>query len=106
MGSHGYRRLQRWKSVFVDAFVGLGVYGNIYVKELGQEGHEGPTRVGARPPSLWPPRGSSDFISKSLGCLLVQEKSSQRFYFVWTLFGIPSLRSSKTRKKTETGTGL
>ena len=29
MGSHGYRRLRRWKSVFVDASGGLGIYGNI-----------------------------------------------------------------------------
>ena len=29
MGSHGYRRLRRWKSVFVDASIGLGIYGNI-----------------------------------------------------------------------------
>ena len=83
MGSHRYRRLRRWKSVIVDASSGLGIYGNIQAKELGQEVHERPTRVGARPPSLWPPRGSSVFISKSPGCLLVQEKSSRRFYSVW-----------------------
>ena len=29
MGSHGNRRLQRWKSVFMDAFGGLGIYVNI-----------------------------------------------------------------------------
>ena len=52
----------------------------------------------ACPPSLWPPRGSSDFVSKSPGSLLVQEKSSQRFYSVWTRFRIPFLRNSKTRK--------
>src|SRR3989337_3750486 len=59
----------------------------------------------ARPPSLWPPRGSSDFISNSPGCLLVQEKSSQRFHSVWTPFGIPFLRNSKTRKKQELALG-
>ena len=105
MGSHGYRRLQWWKSVFLDASGGLGIYGNLLAKELGQEGHGGPTRVGARPPSLWPPRGSSDFISKSPGCLLVQEKSSRRFYSVWTPFGIPFLRNSNTRKKQEMALG-
>ena len=47
----------------------------------------------ARPPSLWPPHGSSDLISKSTGCLLVQEKSSRKFYSVWTPFDIPFLRS-------------
>ena len=29
MGSHGYRRLRRWKSVFVDASEGFGIYVNI-----------------------------------------------------------------------------
>ena len=29
MGSHGYRRLQWWKSVFMDVFGGLGIYVNI-----------------------------------------------------------------------------
>ena len=50
------------------------------------------------------PRGISDFNSKSYGLLSVQEISSQRFHSVWTPFGIPFLRNSKTRKKTETGT--
>ena len=49
MGSHGYRRLRRWKSVFVDASGSLGIFGNIQAKELGQEGHGGPTRVGGTP---------------------------------------------------------
>ena len=55
MGSHGYRRLRRWKSVFMDAYGGLGIYGNIYAKELGQEVHERSTRVGARPTPLGTP---------------------------------------------------
>ena len=29
MGSHGNRRLRRWKSVFVDSSGGLGIYVNI-----------------------------------------------------------------------------
>ena len=45
----GTKGLQRWKSVFVDASGGLGIFGNIWAKELGEEVHEGPTRVGARP---------------------------------------------------------
>ena len=87
-------------------------YKSIYGQKNQVRRVKGPTRVGARPtpwarpPSLWPPRGSSDFISKSPGCLLVQEKSSRRFHSVWTRFGIPFLRNSKTREKTETGTGL
>ena len=95
MGSHGYRRLRWQKSVFVDACGGLWIYGNIQAKELGQES----------PPSLWPPRGSSDFICKSPGCLLVQEKSPRRFYSVWTTFDIPFLRNSKTRKKQKLALG-
>ena len=55
MGSHGYRRLRRWNQVFVDASVGLGIYEYIQVKELGQEVHEGPTRVGACPTPLGVP---------------------------------------------------
>ena len=71
------------------------------MKELGQEVHTGPTRVGARHPSLWPPRGSSDFISMSPGCLLVQEKSFfRRFHSVWTPFDIPFLRNTEIGKKT------
>ena len=101
MGSHGYRRLRRRKSVFVDAPIGLG----IQAKEIGRWSHVGPTGAGARPPSLWMPRGSSDFISKSPGCLLVQEKSSRRFHSVWAPFGIPFLQNSKLGKKIETSIG-
>ena len=43
----------------------------------------------AWPEGLWAPRESSDPLPKSFGCLLVQEKSSQKFYFVWTPFDIP-----------------
>ena len=107
MGSHGYKRLRRRKSVFVDASVGLGIYGNIQAKKLGQGVHEGPTRVGAcptpraRPLSLWLPRGSSDFISKSPGCLLVQEKSSRRFYYIWYSFS--TKLKNKEKKESDTG---
>ena len=44
MGSHGNRRLRRCTSVFVDAFEGLGIFANISEEDLGQGGHEGPTR--------------------------------------------------------------
>ena len=98
MGSHRYRRLRWWKSVFVALFDGFGIYDNIQAGEIGRCSHEGPTRVeGApyppweRPPSLWPPRGFPDVYSKSSGCLLVQEKSSQKFHSVWTQFDIPFL---------------
>ena len=59
----------------------------------------------ARPPASQPSRCVSDFHSKSPGCLLVQEKSLRRFYSVWTPFGIPFLRNSKTRKKQELAVG-
>ena len=52
----------------------------------------------ARPPPLWPPRGSSDLHSKFLGCLLVQEKSSRKFYSVWTPFGIRFCETQKQAK--------
>src|SRR5215216_6217715 len=35
------------------------------------------------------PRDSSDFISKSFWFLPVQEKSSRKFYSIWTPFDIP-----------------
>ena len=75
------------------------------MKELGWWSYEEPTRVGARPPTSWPPRGVLDFNSKSFGLLSVQERSSRRFHSVWTPFGIPFLRNSKIGKKPEIGTG-
>ena len=111
MGSHGYRRLRRWKSVFLDASGGLGIYVNIQEAELGQGGSRVAHKVGAhptpwaRPPPLCLHRGSSDLHSKSPRCLLVQEKSSRKFYSVWTPFGIPFLRNSKTRKKQKLALG-
>ena len=80
-------------------------YKNIYIGERSRSvelrgSHEGggtPTPW-ARPLVSWPPRCLSDFISKSSGLLLVQERSSRKFYSVWTPFGIPFLRNSKTRK--------
>ena len=105
MGSHGNKRLRQWKSVSLDASGGLGIFSNIQEEDLGQGVYEGPTRSGggalppwARPPPLWPPRGSSDLHSKSSGCLLVQNKSSRCLIFLFC----------KTQKqgKTETDTGL
>ena len=45
----------------------------------------------ARPDGLWSPRDSPAFNSKFAGYLLVQEKSSRKFYSVWTPFDIPFL---------------
>ena len=113
MGSHRYIRLRRWKSVFVDASGGLGDIWE-YIGERIRPGgsrraHKGGGRAlpcWAHPSSLWPPRGSSDSISKSLGCLLVQEKSSRRFYSIWTSFGSTFPRNSKTGKKQQFALGL
>ena len=60
--------------------------------------------LGARPGPLPPPRDSSDLVSKSYVCLLVQEKSWQSFI----PFDIPFLRNSKIRKKQKLtlGSGL
>ena len=50
MGSHGYRKLWRWKSGFVAPWM-LAV-----AKEVGRWSYEGPTRVAARlPPWARPP---------------------------------------------------
>ena len=45
----------------------------------------------ARPPASWPPRGVSDFDSKSSGLLSVQERSSRRLFCldsVWYSFSV------------------
>ena len=93
MGSHGYRRLRQWKSGFVaplDGFWGIRVYIGGRSRSGGLRGAH---KVGghALPPwarlaPYWPPRGSSELHSKSPGCLLVQEKSSRKFYSVWYSF--------------------
>ena len=46
MGSHGYRRLRRWKQGFVVFLDVSGVYGYIQEEEVGRWSCEGPTRVG------------------------------------------------------------
>ena len=59
MGSHGYRRLRRWKSGFVallDVFR-VQEYIYIYAKEVRRWSHEGGGRAqgGRRAPASWPP---------------------------------------------------
>ena len=66
--------------------------------------HEGGAR--AYPPRrALLPRGVLHFNSKSSGLLSVQERSSRRFHSIWTLFGIPFLQNSKTRKKQKLALG-
>ena len=71
-------------------------YLSIYIGERSRSGgHQGAHMVGecalppwARPQPLWSPRGSSDLHSKSPGCLMIQEKSSRKFYSVWYSFSV------------------
>ena len=86
----GGRKVFSWMPLMVWEY--LGIYRpKIRVRDLrgGHKPRSAPPRV--RPYGLSSPRGSSDFISKSRRCLLVQEKSSRKFYSVWTPFDIPFL---------------
>ena len=77
----------------------LGEYLGIYrPKNRIRRSVMGPQARGARPGGLSPPGRSLDLISKSGMFILVQEKSSRRFYSFWTPFDIPYLQYSKTRK--------
>ena len=108
----GYRGLRRrnFRSIlFLDGF---RVYGYILAKEVGQGGHEGPTRgegtprgVGA-PPASWPPCLFLDVHSKSCGSRLFQKSCSRRFHSVWTPFDIPFLRNTEIGKKQQFALGL
>ena len=96
MGSHWNRRLRRWKSVFVDASGGLGIYVNIQAKELGQAtqgGHKGwgtrPTPMGA--PSIlvaasWLFRLDLQVSGVSSGPRKIIAKVSFRLDSVWYSF--------------------
>ena len=95
-----------WMPILVWGYVGI-----YRQKNQARRCTRGPQGWGARPtplacpPPLWPPRGFPDLHSKSSGCLLVQEKSSIKFHSLWTPFGIPFLRNSKTRKKQDLALG-
>ena len=58
-----------------------------------------------RGPASWLARLFLDAHSKSPGSCLLRKSRSRRFHSVWTPFDIPFLRNTKTRRKTETGTG-
>ena len=81
-------------------FLVLGEYLGIYRPKnrvrRATVGPQAPPR--ARPCGLSPHGKTPAFMSKSGRFLLVQEKSFQRFYSVWTPFNIPYLQYSKTRK--------
>ena len=58
MGSHGYRRLRSWESVFVAPMDVFGIYGNIceYVGGRSRSGgHQGAHKVGGAPYPLGAP---------------------------------------------------
>ena len=90
MGSHGYRRLWQWKSVFVDAPIGLGIYGNIWAKELGQEVHEGPQGWGRALPHgrALHPRGRLAASPTSSPSLLVCFSSKKDHHESFIPFGL------------------
>ena len=112
IGSHGNRGF-RWRKskVFSWLFLVSREYLGIYrPKNRVRRVVVGPQAKGvppprARPGGLWRHGRSPAFISKSAGFLLVQEKSFQRFYSVWTPFNIPYLQYSKTRKKQKLALG-
>ena len=105
MGSHGYRRLRRWKSGFLAPPDVLG-YKSIYRRKKYVGGAPwGPRGWGARlppwahPPTSWLPPRVPDFNSKSSGLHLFQERSSRRFHSIWIPFGIPFLQNTEIGKK-------
>ena len=61
-------------------------------------GDRGAPRGWAHPPVSWPPRKLLDLHSKFSRSRSFQKSRSRKFYSVWTPFGIPFLRNSKTRK--------
>ena len=99
MGSHGYRRLRRWKVVLWLSLMFLG-YKSIYRRKKYVGGAPwGPRGWGARPPSSLSPCRVPDFNSKSSGLLSFQERSSRRFHSVCILFGFPFLQKHWNRQK-------
>ena len=58
-----------------------------------------------RPPPSWAPVTWLDVGSKSPELYSVRKSRSRRFHSIWTPFD-SFLEKTKTRKKTETGTGL
>ena len=100
MGSHGYRRLWRWKQGFVVLSDVFRVYEYIQAKEVGRWSHEGTTRVGAHLPASWLPCCFLDIHSKSSGSYSSQKSRSRRFHSVQTPFDIPFLRNTETGNKT------
>ena len=107
MGSHGYRRFRRWTSVFMDAYVGLGIYGNIQAKELGREDQGGGgTRVGVAPSVLvaasWLLRLHLQVSWLSFGPSKIISKVLFHLDSVWYSFFV----KLKNKEKTGSGIGL
>ena len=88
-----------WRKGFLFYLFGiLGIFGNLQHWNQVRRGYEGPTSLGARPPGLSPPRGSSGLLSKLRGSLLVQKKIIQSFFLIWTLFDNDFLKRQKQAK--------
>ena len=90
MGSHGYRRLRRWKSGFMAPPDVFRVYEYIQAKELGRWSYEGPTRVGARlpPGRALLPRGFLVASPTSSPTLMVCFRSQKDHCKGFILFGL------------------
>ena len=95
MGSRKNRGLRRRKGFLFCPCVGLGIFVNLQRRNQVKRCHKGPTSLGARPPGLSPPRGSSGLLSKLRGSLLVQKKLIQNSFLVWTLFDNDFLKRQK-----------
>ena len=105
MGSHGYRRLRRWKSGVVAPLEVFNVFENIYGEDLGRGDGEGPTRRGGRALPLGHALHPCGRLVALLTCTssllgVFWSKKNHREGFI--PFGIRFMR----KKKTETRTGL
>ena len=112
MGSHGYRRLRRWKQGFVVLLDGFGVRRYIQEEEVGRWSHEGPTRVEGAPWGGWRaplPRGFlvASFTSTPslLDCVCSKNNSPEGFIPFGFCLIFLFCETLKQAKKTATGTG-
>jgi len=96
--------------VFLVCPLVFGEYLGIYRRIIRVRGATGAPQAwgahpGACPLSLSPPRGPSRLLSKLLGCLVVQEKSSKSFISLGLCLVLIFCRRQKTRKKQQLALG-